>query len=177
MTEIWKDIEGYDGFYQVSNEGRIKSTGGTCGTCERKEKIRTPSITKDGYVKVRLLRSGKDKTERVHRLVAAAFVPNPDGKDTVNHIDGNKTNNRSENLEWVDRSEQMLHAYKIGLKRSRTGVNNSNAKLTDKQVEEIRSLYVPQSTEFGTVALGKKYGVTNRVIGLIVKGLAYKNVK
>ena len=128
-------------------------------------------------MKVRLIHQSKDRTMRVHRLVAEAFIPNPDNKDTVNHIDGNKQNNRVSNLEWVDRTEQMLHAYDLGLKTSRVGSANSNAKLTDEQVREIRKLYVPYSKQFGTVALAKKYGVTNRVIGLIVNGKAYKNVK
>ena len=134
-------------------------------------------MTKDGYVKVRLIHQGKDKTMRVHRLVAEAFVPNPKNKDTVNHIDGNKQNNIVSNLEWVDRTEQMLHAYNLGLKISMAGSHNSNAKLTDEQVRKIREAYIPYSKEFGTVALAEKYGVTNRVIGLIVKNKTYKNVK
>lgn len=177
MEEIWKDIEGFEGFYQISNLGRVKSLGGWCGTAKRKEKIRSTSLTHDGYVKVRLIHQGKDKTMRVHRLVAEAFIPNLEGKDTVNHIDGNKLNNSVLNLEWTDRTEQMLHAYDLGLKTSRVGSTNSNAKLTDEQVKEIRKLYVPYSKQFGTVALAKKHGVTNRVIGLIVNGKAYKNVK
>lgn len=177
MKEEWKDIEGYEGFYQISNLGRVKSLGGWCGTAKRKEKIRSTSLTHDGYVKVRLVHQGKDKTVRVHRLVAEAFIPNPESKDTVNHIDGNKKNNAVSNLEWVDRTEQMLHAYNLGLKSSRVGSQNSNAKLTDEQVREIRKSYVPYSKEFGTVTLAKKYGVTNRVIGLIVKNETYKNVK
>lgn len=176
MQEIWKDIEGYNGFYQVSNLGRVKSTGGWCGTSKRREKIRATSLTKDGYVKVRLLYQGKDKTERIHRLVAKAFIPNKDNKDTVNHKDGNKENNIVDNLEWVNRKEQMIHAYKLGLKQSRIGVNNSNSKLTREQVIEIRKTYIPNSKKFGTVALGKKYGVTNRIIGLIVNNKSYKNV-
>lgn len=177
MKEIWKDIEGYEGFYQISNLGRVKSLGGWCGTAKRKEKIRSTSLTHDGYVKVRLIHQGKDKTMRVHRLVAEAFIANPKNKDTVNHIDGNKQNNMVSNLEWVDRTEQMIHAYGLGLKTSRVGSHNSNAKLTDEQVREIRKLYIPYSKEFGTVALAEKYGVTNRVIGLIVKNKAYKNAK
>ena len=81
------------------------------------------------------------------------------------------------NLEWVNRTEQMTHAYRLGLKTSRIGSHNSNAKLGDEQVREIRKLYIPYSKEFGTVALAEKYNVTNRVIGLIVKNKAYKNVK
>lgn len=177
MKEKWKDIEGYEGFYQISNMGRVKSLGGQCGTVKRKEKIRSTSLTKDGYEKIRLNSQGKDTTKRIHRLVAEAFIPNPNNKDTVNHIDGNKQNNIETNLEWVDRSEQMIHAYDLGLKRSRIGSKNANAKLTDEQVKEIRKLYVPYSKEFGTVALSKKYGVSNRVIGLIVSNKAYKDVK
>lgn len=177
MKEEWKDIKGYEGFYQISNLGRVKSLGGWCGTVKRKEKIRSTSFTHDGYEKVRLIHQSKDKTMRVHRLVADAFIPNPDNKDTVNHIDGNKKNNIVSNLEWVDRSEQMTHAYDLGLKTSRLGSYNSNAKLTDEEVKEIRKSYIPYSKEFGTVALAKKYGVTNRVIGLIVKNKAYKNIK
>lgn len=177
MKEEWKDIEGYEGFYQISNLGRVKSLGGWRGTAKRKEKIRSTSLTRDGYVRVRLIHQGKDKTMRVHRLVAEAFIPNPEGKDTVNHIDGNKQNNTVSNLEWNDRTEQMLHAYALGLKPSRVGSHNSNAKFTDEQVREIRKTYIPYSKEFGTVALAEKYGVTNRVIGLIVKNKSYKNVK
>ena len=177
MKEEWKDIKGYEGFYQISNSGIVKSLGGWCGTAKRKEKIRSTSLTHDGYVKVRLMHQGKDKTMRVHRLVAEAFIPNPENKDTVNHIDGDKQNNVVSNLEWVNRTEQMIHAYNLGLKTSRLGSSNSNAKLTETQVREIRKLYVPYSKEFGTVALAEKYGVTNRVIGLIIKNEAYKNVK
>lgn len=177
MKEIWKDIEGYEGFYQISNLGRVKSLGGWCGTAKRKEKIRSTNLTHDGYVKVRLIHQDKDKTVRVHRLVAKAFIENPKNKDTVNHIDGNKQNNMVSNLEWVNRTEQMTHAYRLGLKTSRIGSHNSNAKLGDEQVREIRKLYIPYSKEFGTVALAEKYNVTNRVIGLIVKNKAYKNVK
>lgn len=177
MVEKWKDIKGYEGFYQISNLGRVKSLGGWCGTAKRKEKIRSVSLTQDGYVKIRLIHQGRDRTARVHRLVAEAFILNPDNKDTVNHIDGNKQNNEVTNLEWADRAEQMQHAYCLGLKTSKVGSLNPNAKLTDEQVREIRNAYVPYSKEFGTVALAEKYGVTNRVIGLIVKNKAYKNVK
>jgi hypothetical protein len=176
MTEEWKDITGFEGFYQISNFGRVKSLGGKCGSAIRKPSIRSISLTKDGYEKVRLLKDGKDKTVRIHRLVAEAFIPNPEGKDTVNHIDGNKKNNHVSNLEWADRSEQLYHAYKLGLKQSKVGSNNPVAKLSDEDVREIRKTYVRQSREYGTVALAKKYGVTNRVIGLVVSGKSYKNV-
>lgn len=171
--EIWKPIKGFEGFYQVSNKGNVKSLGGWCGSSLRKEHTISKSITRDGYEKVRLNWDGKDVTVKVHRLVAEAFIENPLQKNTVNHIDGNKRNNCVENLEWCDRSEQMLHAYKLGLKKAAKGTRNRNAKLTDEDVKEIRRVYVKYSREFGTVALGKKYGVTNRVIDNVVLGKSY----
>ena len=174
MEEEWKDIIGFEGAYKISNFGRVYSTPRRGNKGVEFLKI---SYTHDGYAKVRLIYNGKDKTMRVHRLVAEAFIPNPQNKDTVNHIDGDKTNNNVYNLEWCDRHEQLDHAYKLGLKTARSGSKNSNAKLTNEQVKEIRKSYVRYSKEFGTVALAKKYDVTNVVIGLIVRGETYKNVK
>ena len=168
--EEWKDIKGFEGAYQISNQGRVRSLPRQ-GT--RTTESRSISYTHDGYAKVRLIFCGKDKTARIHRLVAEAFIPNPNGKETVNHKDGNKKNNAVENLEWADRSEQMLHAYKKGLKKPMGGSNNPIAKLTPEQVEAIRAEYVPHSKEHGTVALGKKYGVNNSTIGNIVRGVHY----
>lgn len=175
--EEWKDINGYEGYYQVSNLGRVKSLPGQRGTTYRKERILTKCLTRDGYEKVRLQHEGTDRTARVHRLVAEAFIPNPDNKETVNHIDGNKLNNVVSNLEWVDRYEQMRHAYRLGLKTSIAGAHNSNAKLSEDDVRAIRKEYVRMSRTHGTVALAKKYGVTNRIIGLVVNRKAYKDVE
>lgn len=135
--------------------------------------LRALSLNHDGYVKVRLIMKGKDKTARVHRLVAEAFIPNPEGKETVNHIDGNKENNCVDNLEWADRHEQMYHAYEHNLKKPMKGTLNPLSKLTEEQIKSIREEYVWQSREHGTVALGRKYGVNNATIGLIVRGETY----
>lgn len=176
MNEEWRDIEGFDGFYQVSNMGRVRSCCNSHGT-RGKWKFRALSANHDGYLKVRLIKGSKDLTKRVHTLVAEAFIPNPNDYNTVNHKDGNKTNNRVDNLEWADRSQQMIHAYKLGLKKSIKGSKNSQAKLTDDDVRYIRSNYKRCSQEFGTVALGKRFGVTNAAIGKVVRGLTYKDVK
>lgn len=167
--EIWKDIEGFEGLYQVSNEGRVRSLDHYANNHFIEGVMRTPSHTKDGYVKYRLVANGKDVTARVHRLVALAFIPNPENKETVNHIDGNKNNNHVSNLEWMDRHEQLNHAYKLGLKKP----VHTNRKLTMEDAEEIRRTYKRQSKEFGTVALANKYGVTDVVIGKIVRNEAY----
>ena len=104
MNEIWKDIDGYEGLYQVSNLGNVKSlnynrTG--------KERILKPGTNGSGYLHVILCKNGKIRLFKVHRLVAKAFLENPDHKSDVNHKDENKTNNCVENLEWMTRQENI----------------------------------------------------------------------
>lgn len=99
--EVWKDIEGYEGLYQVSNMGRVKSLGATNRVgWHLREKILKQTIEPKGYLKVGLRKNNKIQTVRVHRLVANAFLPNPFNLPQVNHKDENKTNNHVENLEW-----------------------------------------------------------------------------
>lgn len=122
-NEIWRDIKGYEGIYQVSNLGNIKSlerkvphvNHGKMKTMLVKEKIMKFSITK-GYYTVKLCKDNKYSCKRVNRLVAETFIENKENKLEVNHKDGNKLNNRVDNLEWCTRSENELHAYKTGLK-------------------------------------------------------------
>ena len=120
MEEIWKDIENYEGLYQVSNLGRVKSLPRkritpTGWPYLSKEKILTPKLRKDGYLEISLYTKGKSKSYFIHRLVAQAFIPNTESKPQVNHIDGDKTNNQVNNLEWATREENMQHAFKTGL--------------------------------------------------------------
>lgn len=105
--EDWKTIEGYPN-YEISTGGRVRnrSTG----------RIRASSDDSRGYPAVSLWAQGRPHTKNVHRLVAETFIPNPDGKTTVNHIDGNKRNNHISNLEWNTVSENVKHAYVNGLK-------------------------------------------------------------
>ena len=108
--EVWRDIEGYEGLYQVSNMGRVKSLGRK----DRfgrviKERILEPAVTHNGYLRVGLHVDGKRKMLRVHRLVCEAFHENPDNKSEVNHVNEDKTDNRACNLEWSTRTENCNH--------------------------------------------------------------------
>lgn len=172
--EVWKDIKGFEGKYKVSSLGRVlvidyKRTS--------KDQLLKQSKTRDGYYKVRLNSKGKDITARVHRLVAEAFIDNPDNKETVNHINGNKEDNTVDNLEWADRHEQLVHAYKHNLKEAQKGSNNCNASFTPEQIREIRKLYKPRSKEYSTVALAKMFGVRDTTIGDVVRRVTYKNIE
>lgn len=105
MQEIWRDIEGFGGCYQVSNLGRLKSLertvkGNNGGVYVKKEKILTPTINSRGYYHTCLRKDGRSITVYIHRIVAQAFLPNPDNLPLINHKDEDKTNNRVENLEW-----------------------------------------------------------------------------
>lgn len=121
--EVWKPVVGYEGLYEVSNKGRIKSLKRSTvtkegwvqnvhgGICKQKD-------TRDGYKEVTLFKNGKPKSIRTHRLVAFAFLGKPtDDRTEVNHKDGNKKNNSVSNLEWVTSSENQLHAYRMGLQK------------------------------------------------------------
>jgi hypothetical protein len=114
--EIWKSIKGYEGLYEVSDEGRIKSLS----HIDKRGRLRFESILKDrlsdrGYCSCVLYNNGKSKPFKVHRLVANSFIENNFNKPDINHIDGDKKNNRIDNLEWVTKSENCKHAWKKGL--------------------------------------------------------------
>lgn len=108
--ELWKTIDGYDGRYEVSNFGRVKSVNfGNRGL----PKIMKPEVTSKGYLAIGLCKNGKKKTYRIARLVALAFVPNESGLPEVNHKDEDKTNNCADNLEWCDRAYNNNYGTRI----------------------------------------------------------------
>lgn len=114
--ELWKDIEGFEGYYQISNKGNVRSVNRFDGVHDRQGSLIKPNLKQNGYLQVGLRKHGKRKWFGVHRLVAIHFIENPDNKPQVNHIDGNKLNNTTENLEWVTGKENQNHAAKMGLR-------------------------------------------------------------
>ena len=109
MCEIWKDVIGYEGLYQVSSLGKVKSLARESKRNTFKEKILNPHLDGRGYPFVALYRNNVPKQIKVHKLVATAFLDNPENKPTVNHIDEDKTNNTAENLEWATFKENANH--------------------------------------------------------------------
>ena len=175
IQEIWKDVVGYEGLYQVSNLGRVKSlekinphNGNVF-----KEKVLSQNKSRL-YNQVRLSNKGLAKTLTVHRLVAKAFIPNPKNKPQVNHIDGDKRNNHVENLEWCTASENRVHALDNNLVNVPFGTSHHACKLTEKQVLEIRAKYAA-----GTHSQHKlmaEYGIARGSVIRILKRKVWKHI-
>lgn len=130
--EEWREVRGvgeYIGLYEVSNLGRIRTiaTG----------YIRSLTVSDRGYLTVLFKRRGNSKRFYVHRLVANAFIPNPNNKRTVNHIDGNKQNNNVDNLEWATYEENISHSWKTGLRSSTKEQREAVSRLRSKPVLRI----------------------------------------
>lgn len=144
MSSVPLDSFGYIGMAVTAN-----------GVVTRNGKTIAQHKTDRGYIIV----NNRGKSARLHRLVAMAFVPNPDSFPEVNHIDGNKENNTPSNLEWCSRKQNMSHAFSTGLCKVRFGEAAPAAKLTDADVSEIARIYVPRSRMFSCAALATRYGV------------------
>lgn len=140
--ENWKDIKGYNGFYQVSDLGNIRSIDRISyhprfGDMILRGRDKNQSSDKDGYKTIGLCIKGKTTTFRVHRLVALHFISNSENKPEINHKNGNKQNNAKSNLEWNTTIENIRHSIKTGL-ANRNGSGNGRAVLCENDVLEIR---------------------------------------
>ena len=183
MEEIWKDIEGYNGYYQISNHGRVKSlqrlVTGHKSEWQKEEKIMKLSADKKGYSMIRLTLNSIKKTFTVHRLVALHFIERVPNKNQINHIDCDKTNNTVENLEWCDNSKNQTHAFQNGLNKytqkhreARIKRGLKERKLNSKQVEELKEL---RNSGFTYKQLSERFGISGKMAEEIYKGKKYKN--
>jgi hypothetical protein len=173
MEEIWKDIEGYEGYYQISNLARVKSLSRSIirangNIYNISEKFLNMGLNKDGYARVALSKNSKQTFMFIHRLVATYFIPNPDSKLEVNHKNGIKSDNSIQNLEWVSPSENVQHGYNIGL--SKIGEDRYNSKLTNSDIVTIRNSNLKQKE------LSEIYNVSQPVISRIISGITWKHL-
>lgn len=169
MPEQWKPIPDW-GNYAVSNMGRVKRIAP--GRRTRVGKIIAPWVGK--YHGVVLYKHGTHKTLSVARLVAEAFIANPSNLPEVNHQNGDKANNRSSNLEWSTRPDNVLHAFATGLKQSQKGSHHGRSYLTTKTIQEIRAAYAKGGVTHKTLA--KQFGVSASHICGIVRRTFWKHI-
>lgn len=174
--EFWKDIQGFEGIYQVSNLGRVRSLDRFI-SCDnkmwlKKGKIMSQHTHSIGYKRISLHKNSVKHKLLVHRIVATAFISNPDNKPDINHIDGNPQNNYVGNLEWITESENTQHAYNLGLMKPRSGINNPMAKLTLRDIEIIKMLYCNKRLSQRNIA--RQFGVSNTTIGKVINNISYQ---
>lgn len=171
--ETWKPIPGWEGFYSVSDQGRVRRDARGPGT--RPGFILKQRAERRGYLTVSPVRPGvKQRPMLVHRLVLLAFkgAPPTEGHE-ANHINGVKTDNRPSNLEWATRAENMSHAYGTGLHGRYIGSNASAAKLTEDQVGEILRLVAGRAYRKD---IARQFGVSTKMVDEIVSGAHWKHV-
>lgn len=175
--EIWKDIPGYEGFYQVSNHGRVKSLARKNAVGHNlKEKVLSSSGTT--YIHVALCKNGNKFPIGMHQLVAKAFIPNPNNLPFINHIDSDPTNNHVSNLEWCTPQHNVIHGFKAGGRLPSgaallKGSKNPTAKLTSNDVRLIRVKH-----KYGTSALdlSKQFSVDRSIVYKIVKRKIWNHI-
>jgi hypothetical protein len=173
--EIWKDIEDFKG-YQVSNLGNVKSLdrniiGKNGRIFKYKSKYLTQRLNKKRYLEVRFCINSKHTSKIIHRLVAKAFIPNPDNKPQVNHINGIKSDNKVENLEWCSNGENQIHAFKLGLNKAVKGEKHHNAVLTNNMVDNIITMY---NNGKKIIEISKELNIKLHLIRPIIYGFGWK---
>ncbi len=167
-NEAWRDVPGYEEFYQVSSGGLVWSL--------RTGRWVAASRTGRGYMSVTLFREGRRARHFVHRLVASAFLERSHDSDEVNHKNGDKADNRAENLEWVSRSENARHAFDTGLRKppGTRGERINTAKLTEDGVRMIRARRALGET---IVALAAEFAMSTRQVSDICNRKAWTHVE
>jgi len=169
MKEAWVPIFGYEGRYEVSNTGKVKTLSYNKTGEARLMKL---TVSNGGYHVVTFGTKTR-KQFKVHRLVATMFIENPGNKETVNHKDGNKLNNSVSNLEWMTSGENLKHAHETGLINI-FGTKNGSAKLTPSMVQDMRLQWSSQGVTLSQLA--RDYGVDRATVSDAVKYQTWKHV-
>lgn len=172
---MWKPVLNYEGSYEVSSDGWIRTVDRLCGN--RRGIVKSKILNQfdnHGYRFVILSRNNKSKNCYVHRLVAEAFIPNNDNKPQVNHINGNKSDNRLSNLEWVTIQENHLHSYRKLNRRSSDnhGGRNPNARISIDQVKDIINRYT--SGIASAKELAAEFGINKNYVYMMANGKVWK---
>lgn len=167
--EEWKPISGYEGLYEISSFGRVKSLN---RYHQRTEFIVKLQLSNKGYCRIALYKDAKGKKYQIHRLVANHFIQNPENKPEPNHKKGIKTDNMFKNLEWVTKSENLKHATSTGLK-TQFGEKNPIAKLNKDKILQIRAL-LKEGKSLTTI--GNLYGVKFQTISDIKRGKIWSHI-
>jgi hypothetical protein len=162
--EEWKEVVAYTELLSVSNFGRVKN--------KENKLIKLDSVT--GYPRVRFRKNGIVFRKLVHRYIAESFIPNPENKPYVNHINGIKHDNRVENLEWVTASENTVHAIKTGLMKGSEGTKNPKSKLSEEEVLKIRIMY--KTGKYSYLDISKLFGITLANVGYVVLQKTWKHI-
>lgn len=165
---MWKDVKGYEGYYEITETGQIRSKDRICVDSLgrrrfRKGEILKPDINACGYYRVTLAKDGKRKQRNLHRLIAEHFIPNPNNLPQINHKDGNKLNNDISNLEWVTVAENVIHAYEHGLinhVRGKEHPNYGKCGSASKKARKIIAINVlmGEAKEYGSIVETKADG-------------------
>ena len=166
QKEIWKPVVGYEGLYEINNKGEIKTI--------KSGRIIKYFKNKDGYLSCKLSKKSKTKTYLVHRLVAQAFIPNPENKPYVNHKDSNRLNNTLNNVEWCTPLENVKHMIISGRSTYKKGSNNINSKLDENIVISILNIY--KNKNVTQRFLSKKYDVSLSAINSVINRKTWKHV-
>jgi hypothetical protein len=176
VTE-WRNIKGYEGVYEVSNTGLVRSLDRVDRLNRfKKGVIKAPCDNGKGYLCVNLKCHGKQAQKSVHRLVAITFIPNPDNLPEVNHIDCDKANNHVDNLEWCTVSDNKKHAFRNGLNKQLKGTDNPQHTLTREEVIFIRNNAKPYDKKYSYAELARKFNVSEPTIKQVAWGKSYVNI-
>lgn len=164
---MWKKCN-INNNYIVSDDGFVKSI--------KTNKILKQKLDKDNYLSINMSMGGRGNTRQVfvHRLVAEAFISNPENKPLVKHIDGNPINNCAENLKWVTSKENVEHSIEIGLKNNDYGSLSCNSKLSPNEISYCRKMYQPRSKLYDCRELAKRFNVSKSTMSYILNNITYK---